>query len=245
MPVRLKALCLCQRFLHAMSMMVEGQDEDPLPQNIDIAVSAPSSPEVKSSPPNVHARRAHSDTDSDIVLAAVPLDSLAVPSGDNSPMPAPTDTTTPFEQELATANLPEPGPAFFEARRAIWRRPRGLRKPPADALHPRLRKLLESDGPIEDDEYWDTGIEKFYAALVSGRKLKDPLPLRHLVKTLQAGWIRDGTWPKGHAAPDLDDMTLDEGSAATPTPSASLTVSSGTSTPSTQQNRSRFMGFLR
>ena len=128
-----------------------------------------------------HPPEEDSDTDSDIVLAAVPLDSLAVPSGDNSPMPAPTDTTTPFEQELATADLPEPGPAFFEARRAIWRRPRGLRKPPADALHPRLRKLLESDGPIEDDEYWDTGIEKFYAALVSGRKLKDPLPLRHLV----------------------------------------------------------------
>lgn len=183
MQVKLKALCLCQRFLHALSMMDEGQDDDPLPQNIDIAVSAPSSPEVKSSPPNVHARRAHSDTDSDIVLAAVPLDSLAVPSGDESSMPAPTptDTTTPFEQELATTDLPEPGPAYFEARRAIWRRPRGLRRPPTDTLHPRLRKLLESNGPIEDDEYWDTGIEKFYSALVSGRKLKDPLPLRHLV----------------------------------------------------------------
>jgi len=42
--------------------------------------------------------------------------------------------------------------------------------------------------------------------LVGGNQLRKRLPLSIVLKILQAGWLRDGTWPAGMVAPEPDDI---------------------------------------
>ncbi|CDO71372.1 hypothetical protein BN946_scf184908.g130 [Trametes cinnabarina] len=114
---------------------------------------------------------------------------------------------TGFEQRLAAATLPESGPDHFLARRALWCTP-VLDNPtptPANASRLRLESLLDVPGAIEDDETWDSGLDKVWHGLVAGARLRHRLPLALVIKILQAGWIREGTWPRGAVAPDSDD----------------------------------------
>ncbi|OBZ76750.1 hypothetical protein A0H81_03698 [Grifola frondosa] len=103
-----------------------------------------------------------------------------------------------------TAELPPPGPDHFAARRTLWWA-RGPNEPTPTESTPsrqRLEILLQRD----TDEAWDAGLNKVWNGLVSGARLKKRLPLSTVIKILQAGWIRDGTWPKGGVAPDPDDV---------------------------------------
>ncbi|KIP07708.1 hypothetical protein PHLGIDRAFT_89189 [Phlebiopsis gigantea 11061_1 CR5-6] len=132
----------------------------------------------------------------------------------------PTSSHTCFEDALATAILPEPGPAYFDARRQLWKTFRGTE--PAQAAQPsarmqRLRAMLSNEGLLESDEYWNAGLGKFWNGLMSGQRIRERLPLRDLVKVLQIGWIRDGTWPKGQVAPEPDDELKADETPLSPT----------------------------
>ncbi|KAI0751580.1 hypothetical protein C8Q80DRAFT_1098039 [Daedaleopsis nitida] len=116
-----------------------------------------------------------------------------------------------FQQRLADADLPPPGPDHFAARRALWWAPSPNPPAPAEAnpSRRRLEALLSSPGAIEDDQVWEVGVDRVWRGLIGGAKLKHRLPLALILKILQAGWIREGTWPKGAIVPDSDD-DLDE-----------------------------------
>ncbi|OJT09039.1 hypothetical protein TRAPUB_64 [Trametes pubescens] len=114
---------------------------------------------------------------------------------------------SPFEQHLAATDLPSSGPELFHARRALWREP--AQNPP-EATQPnpsrrRLENIMAAPGALENDETWGAGIDRVWNGLVGGARLKHRLPLALVIKILQAGWIREGTWPRGAAAPDTDD----------------------------------------
>ncbi|KZT13082.1 uncharacterized protein LAESUDRAFT_616871, partial [Laetiporus sulphureus 93-53] len=112
-----------------------------------------------------------------------------------------------FKQRLAATEMPPPGPAYFDARRALWWTPGA--KPPrqakTSAARRRLERLLSQNGATESDQVWTSGLNEVWKALISGSPLKIPLPLDMVVKILMAGWIRDGTWPRGGVAPEPDD----------------------------------------
>ncbi|GJE85001.1 hypothetical protein PsYK624_010780 [Phanerochaete sordida] len=179
------------------------EDSEPAETALGIVVTAPSSPEQKALPPPLDG---HSQEHSDpFELSFVPLDTLSVPLMSASP-PAPR--FTPFEQAMANATLPEPGPAYFAARQALWRTVPGAQSSQPTTAPRRSKKLqsiLQADGPLDTEKYWSAGLEKVWKGLIGGQKLKERLPLRDLIKILQAGWIHDGTWPKGQVAPEPDD----------------------------------------
>ncbi|KAJ3477893.1 hypothetical protein NLI96_g10157 [Meripilus lineatus] len=212
-----------------------------------ITVTVPSSPEtsVRLSP----TQDAHRDSVSRFSstgpydFATFQMsDSLIPPSSHPSSRdPTTQDTSTPtsvsfFDQLMHQADLPEPGPAYFHARRARWCTPSPSYNPTLPQETPlsrqRLEALLNHQKPPESDEVWNAGVGKVWRGIIGGARLKRRLPLGSLVcdslnrselssssshglsrqiKLLMAGWIRDGTWPKGGIAPDPDDaMVMDE-----------------------------------
>ncbi|KAL6299720.1 hypothetical protein BKA93DRAFT_741931 [Sparassis latifolia] len=113
-----------------------------------------------------------------------------------------------FEALLKTADLPLPGPAYFCARRALWWAPGPC---PAQVVETspsrrKLENLLNEGGAEESKQVWDAGLAKVWESLVSGVRLKKRLPLSMVIKILKAGWIQDGTWPRGGVAPEPDDV---------------------------------------
>ncbi|KAH9844144.1 uncharacterized protein C8Q71DRAFT_731468 [Rhodofomes roseus] len=113
----------------------------------------------------------------------------------------------PFEQRLASTQMPPPGPSYFQARRAIWWEP-VANTPPSEEVsmtHRRLEDLLSKEDATESDEAWRAGLGKVYRALVSGARLKKRMPLNMVIQIIMSGWIRDGTWPRGASAPEPDD----------------------------------------
>ncbi|KAI0682904.1 hypothetical protein BC835DRAFT_1207529, partial [Cytidiella melzeri] len=115
-----------------------------------------------------------------------------------------------FENLLVHSKLPEPGPAYFYARRDLWlspqpkysRAPSSLPRP----KNPQLQSYLE--GPVEilcKDSMWQGGLGKLCERILNREVLANRLPLRHLVKLLQASWMVDDLWPKGQAAPSSDE----------------------------------------
>ncbi|KAI1786701.1 hypothetical protein LXA43DRAFT_975674 [Ganoderma leucocontextum] len=114
---------------------------------------------------------------------------------------------SPFEERLATAGLPPPGADHFAARRALWWMP-GSSPPCPTEPNPsrrRLEALLAKPGALEDDEVWGAGVDRVWRGVTGGAKLKHRLPLALVIRILQAGWIHEGTWPKGAVAPESDD----------------------------------------
>ncbi|EKM59801.1 uncharacterized protein PHACADRAFT_181764 [Phanerochaete carnosa HHB-10118-sp] len=184
-----------------------------LAENIlGIVVTAPSSPEHKTVSPNGPSVE-YGDS---FELTFLPLDSLSVPVMSKS---VSTPRLTPFEEAMANAALPEPGPAYFTARQAIWRVPRSV-QPSQSRPEPRrskgLQSILQEEGPLDKQEYWESGLDKIWKGLIGGQRLKERLPLRDLIKILQAGWIRDGTWPKDQVVREPEDeLKLDSTSALT------------------------------
>ncbi|KAH8105996.1 hypothetical protein BXZ70DRAFT_408777 [Cristinia sonorae] len=132
-------------------------------------------------------------------------------------------TKSHFELLLEAANLPEPGLAHFIARQRLWRIPR----PHASTTRPQHlvleRFLKRRGGRIDSDEAWRAGLDKVWKGITSGAKLKQNMPLTYLVQILQAGWIQDGTWPRGHVVQPSDDELVQ---AAVLPSSASQSVTS-------------------
>ncbi|KAJ3002551.1 hypothetical protein NUW54_g5787 [Trametes sanguinea] len=178
-----------------------------VPPPATIIVTAPSSPDdspkVQQSPlPPVLPRIPEVLTQSDLTAQ-----DLHATSATNPQTSARPEIMSNFEQRLAAAALPDPGPDYFLARRAIWCTP-AVNDPaptPANASRLRLESLLDVPGAIEDDDTWRSGLDKVWEGLVAGARLRHRLPLALVIKILQAGWIREGTWPRGAVAPDSDD----------------------------------------
>ncbi|KZT72506.1 hypothetical protein DAEQUDRAFT_808963 [Daedalea quercina L-15889] len=131
-----------------------------------------------------------------------------------------------FEQRLASTQMPPPGPAYFLARRALWWESSGNspQQEHASTSHRKLEDLLNGQDAHESDEAWRAGLGKVYRALVSGARMKKPMPLRMVVKIIMSGWIRDGTWPRGGVAPDPDDELLPPEDSGYMAPSMSPTT---------------------
>ncbi|TDL29919.1 hypothetical protein BD410DRAFT_780423 [Rickenella mellea] len=110
---------------------------------------------------------------------------------------------------MSSAELPPPGPSHFYARRALW-----LALPPEPPTPPspspsrvKLEALLSREGAAESEEVWRAGLSNVWKGLIGGNQLRKRLPLAIVLKILQAGWLRDGTWPHGAVAPP-DDMGM-------------------------------------
>ncbi|KAI0824751.1 hypothetical protein BC628DRAFT_1377594 [Trametes gibbosa] len=113
---------------------------------------------------------------------------------------------TPFEQRLAATDPSEHGQHLFDARRALWREPGpNPRVPPQpNPSQQRLENILATPGALESDKTWEAGIDRVWDGLVGGARLRHRLPLALVIKILQAGWIREGTWPRGAVVADSD-----------------------------------------
>lgn len=155
-----------------------------------------------------------------------PRPPVDVPSSKSTTSSPPAQTR--FEQLLESSDLPEPGPAYFEARRALWHTPIPHDQQPeplaTSVSRQRLEELLNThEGKLDEDDVWYNGLDKVWKGLITGARLKRRLPLRYLIQILQAGWVRDGTWPKGGVAPDPDDE-LEPTQEATDVPSAATSA---------------------
>ncbi|KAH9938311.1 uncharacterized protein B0H18DRAFT_966539 [Fomitopsis serialis] len=128
-------------------------------------------------------------------------------SNDPSFSQANADSVASFEQRVASAQMPPPGPDYFYAQRSLWWEPSvtPLQSHEASTSRRKLEDLLNQDDAAESDDTWRAGLGKVYRALTSGARLRKRLPLGMVVKILMSGWIRDGTWPRGGIAPDPDD----------------------------------------
>ncbi|KAI0326668.1 hypothetical protein GY45DRAFT_1328624 [Cubamyces sp. BRFM 1775] len=195
-------------------------DSEPPPATI--VITAPSSPDETPKLGQIPlpsplllgdepAARTLSDvTDVPVNLRMSPRATANLLTATTSPLPMST-----FEQRLAAAELPPPGPELFHVRRTLWCTPGP--NPPArtepTAPRVRLETLLAVPGAVEDDNTWDAGLDRVWDGLVGGVRLKHRLPLALVIKILQAGWIREGTWPRGAVVPDSDEE-LDQHTAA-------------------------------
>lgn len=133
-----------------------------------------------------------------------------------------------FDELLANSDMPDPGPAYFKARRALWLTPIERTSPQRPRpMHPNLQALL--DGPTEslyEESNWNGGVGKICQRLLSGERLSNRLPLRHVVclfrsahlsgdgkgliptrqiKLLHASWVLGDLWPKGQVVPSSDE----------------------------------------
>ncbi|TFK71787.1 hypothetical protein BDN72DRAFT_764297 [Pluteus cervinus] len=109
--------------------------------------------------------------------------------------------------------MPPPGPEYYAARRALWLTPRGARFGPQPPPVPtptvqKLDKLLRSPDAVNSNEVWE-GVGPVWKAIDAGQKLKQPLPMKLIIKLLHAAWLRDSTWPAGAEAPQTDDIMTD------------------------------------
>lgn len=146
---------------------------------VDIVVTAPSSPEAQTN----RTTSEYGDNDDHLELTFIPLDSLSVPAtmSESAQQALPR---TPFEDALANASLPEPGPAYFAARREIWTTSRSSQSAQPRQPSKRSQKfqaMLQSEDPL-DDVYWNAGLDKIWKGLISGQRVREPLALRELVR---------------------------------------------------------------
>lgn len=201
---------------------------EPSPAPAVIIITVPSSPDeppiicqkILRTPP-LQAVQLHAPSDS---TPLAPFDCSLL-----SPLPTMSQDApvSLFQQRLRDADLPLPGADHFAARRTLWWSPGPNEPSPTEAnsSRRRLEALLAHPGALEDDDIWEAGVDRVWRGLVNGAKLKHRLPLALVVrpyprlshgsglyrssflqiKILQAGWIREGTWPKGAIVPDSDD----------------------------------------
>ncbi|TCD70408.1 hypothetical protein EIP91_003489 [Steccherinum ochraceum] len=197
----------------------------------NIVVTAPSSPESSPGRPRndrslsllsslgaPHPRSSHDHS-------FLPMNRLEVPDH--------LRTKSHFELLLEAADLPEPGPAHFAARQKLWRVPR-IHASTAKPQHPVFEKFLKRrGGRVDSDETWRAGLDKVWKGIMSGAKLKQNMPLNYLIQILQAGWMQDGTWPRGSTVQPSDDeleAQADDNNFASPaTPSLTPSIQTPTS----------------
>ncbi|TFY74634.1 hypothetical protein EWM64_g9377 [Hericium alpestre] len=160
-----------------------------------------------------------------------PVNPSSTSSSSSSPKPLSSTSTTPptnFEEVLASQpSLPEPGPSYFEARRALWlTRPPALPpRPPSSTPLLSLEEILRRPGALQSDEVWDGGLAKISKNLLGGGRTRRPLPVQVVLKILYAGWVRDGTWPEGMIPADESDFFDPDRNYPLPTPESTLTES--------------------
>lgn len=84
-----------------------------------------------------------------------------------------------FEQVLQHADLPEPGPGYYEARRRLWLTPLPdlpHRQIPSPAQQ-KLEDFLNKPNAI----HWNKALGRVWRGLSSGGKLKNHLPMNLIV----------------------------------------------------------------
>lgn len=154
-----------------------------------IVVTVPSSPEI---PPAPTQRDVQKHTFP--IMSTSPYghpfetDALRVPTPRPPLKESPTSTAqgkSHFEKLMDTTNLPEPGPEYFEARRALWHLPSPQYEGDNRTIPPNRRRLEDIlqkyDGKLDEDEVWHSGLDKVWKGLVTGARLKTKMPLRYLV----------------------------------------------------------------
>src|SRR5277367_6114545 len=94
------------------------------------------------------------------------------------------NTSTSFEDLLASTSLPPPGPSYYVARRALWLADSHLPLPTSEpsTSRQRLEYLLSQPGGTENEAVWKGGVEKVWKGLVAGGRLKRRLPMRLVVR---------------------------------------------------------------
>ncbi|KAH9912617.1 uncharacterized protein BXZ73DRAFT_56117 [Epithele typhae] len=148
--------------------------------------------------------------------------------------------TSSFNERVAAAELPYSGPALYNARRALWLSslPNLPSRNQDNPSRKKLEALLDEPGATEDDAVWDAGVDRVWRGLVGGSRLKHRLPLVLVLKILQAGWIREGTWPRGAVPPDSDEgVGLQDEPAHQSVPPV-ISGMSGATTPGSAADRS-------
>lgn len=224
---------------HCLRQLVSGHSfmhdyndaERELPQPIKVVVTAPSSPEIQQPSPkiaNILATNPRISLNTDYAMQPPVAGGSTVNSVTNDIPNSHRFPPSHFDELLASSDLPDPGPAYFQARRALWLTPMGT---PSSAvhqsrpLHPTLQALLE--GPTEalyEESNWNGGVGKICSRLLSGESLSNRLPLRHVVrvhlqhhsiatehsvvhqaKLLHANWVLSDLWPKGQVVPSSDE----------------------------------------
>jgi len=142
-----------------------------------------------------------------------------------------------FDDILAAADLPPPGPAYYTARRALWLTPSpSLHVQPREPSTSRqkLENLLNPPGAVCDERVWKGGVEKVWKGLAAGGRLKRGLPLNLVIRIIHSAWLRDPeTWPSGAVAPETDDILEDVSPSPMriyPLPDAPTEYSSGITT---------------
>ncbi len=158
---------------------------EPVPPPAAIIITVPSSPDepptrcpqILRTPP---IKALDLRTPSDLTPRA--------PFAQDALSPHPTTThdaaMSPYQERLAAADLPPPGPDYFAARRALWLAPGEAPSRPTEAnsSRRRLETLLATPDALEDDVIWQTGVDRVWRGLLGGARLKHPLPLTLVVR---------------------------------------------------------------
>ncbi|KAF4575081.1 hypothetical protein EYR36_006437 [Pleurotus pulmonarius] len=137
-----------------------------------------------------------------------------------------------FDERLNSYILPQPGPEYYAARRALWlSRPEQAQIQQEQPYMPhsvgtqKLAKALNSPGAVQDDRLWRQSLNKIWKGFSSGASLVERLPMRVVVRSrrisqiitgftdicvlqvriIHAAWLRDSTWPANAQAPEPDD----------------------------------------
>ena len=177
-----------------MSFPVPNEPEPAVPVPSGIVVTGPSSPQIQ--PPS-HNRDVHRfpfpTMPSSPFGHSFETDALRVPTP-RPPLQTQDEavTATPekshFEKLMDSANLPEPGPEYFEARRLLWHTPSPHYQEQNRSTPPNRRRLEDIlqkyDGRLDEDEIWSNGLDKVWKGLITGARLKLKLPLRYLVSVV-------------------------------------------------------------
>lgn len=91
---------------------------------------------------------------------------------------------SPYQERLAAADLPPPGPEYFAARRALWLEPIENPSYPTEPnlSRRRLESLLATPDALENEVVWQTGVDRVWRGLLGGARLKQRLPLALVVR---------------------------------------------------------------
>lgn len=101
-------------------------------------------------------------------------------------IPIPQNHLT-FDQILQQAELPNPGPEYYEARRHLWLTPRMAPSPQGlSSAREKLEEILSRPNAVHSINLWNNGLERVWKGLSSGKNLKSRLPMALVVRILKS-----------------------------------------------------------
>jgi hypothetical protein len=104
-------------------------------------------------------------------------------------IPIPQNQLT-FDQILQQAELPNPGPEYYEARRRLWLTPRMVPSPRGlSSAREKLEEILSRPNAVHSINLWNNGLERVWKGLSSGGNLKIRLPMALVVRILQSFFL--------------------------------------------------------